>query len=91
MKGIPVLKNSVRWTILTVVLAWPLLAMAQGGRPALVRVALAEQQSLAPVNLVAGTVVSRSDARLSAEVEGRLVQVVDVGARVQKGDALAHI
>lgn len=91
MKGIPVLKNSARLTILTIVLAWPLWAVAQGGRPALVRVALAEQQSLAPVNLVAGTVVSRSDARLSAEVEGRLVDVVDVGARVQKGDDLAHI
>lgn len=57
----------------------------------MVRVALAEQQSLAPVTLVAGTVVSRNDARLSAEVEGRLVEVADVGTRVSKGGALASI
>ena len=69
----------------------PALASAQGGGPALVRVALAEQQSLAPVIQVAGTVASRSDARLSAEVEGRLVSVVDVGTRVARGDALAKI
>ncbi len=59
--------------------------------PAIVKVAIAQQLALAPVTQVAGTVVSRNDARLSAEVEGRLVNVVDVGTRVLKGDALAKI
>ncbi len=78
------------------VLLFVLLAMggtrllAQGEMaPAIVKVAYAEQQALAPVTRVAGTVVSRNDARLSAEVEGLLISVVDVGVRVVKGDALA--
>jgi RND family efflux transporter MFP subunit len=66
--------------------------LAQGGmQPALVKVAVAEQQALAPVTLVAGTVASRHDANLSAEVEGRLVDVADVGTRVKRGDDLAKI
>ncbi|MBT8062767.1 MAG: hypothetical protein KJO85_08785, partial [Gammaproteobacteria bacterium] len=85
------MKKTLKGILLACVIAWPMLTMAQGGRPALVRVAVAEQQSLAPVNLVAGTVVSRSDAKLSAEVEGRLVEVADVGTRVTEGDALARI
>jgi len=65
---------------------------AQGGaQPALVKVALAEHQALAPVTHVPGTVASRSDANLSAEVEGRLVTVADVGTRVSRGEALAKI
>ena len=65
---------------------------AQGEMPpANVKVVIVEQTSLAPVTQVAGTVVSRNDARLSAEVEGRLLNVVDVGTRVSKGDSLAKI
>ncbi|MDX1459763.1 MAG: efflux RND transporter periplasmic adaptor subunit [Xanthomonadales bacterium] len=77
--------------MLLVSLSGSLQAQSGGGRPALVRVAIAEQQSLAPVTQVPGTVASRSDARLSAEVEGRLVSVADVGTRVNEGDALARI
>ena len=43
---------------------------AQGGGPALVKVAVASMQDIAPITLVPGTVVSRNDARLSAEVPG---------------------
>ncbi|MFT5138553.1 MAG: RND family efflux transporter MFP subunit [Lysobacterales bacterium] len=68
------------------------ILLAQGVMPAAnVKVEYAQQQALAPVTQVVGTVVSRNDARLSAEVEGRLVNVVDVGVRVKKGDALAKI
>lgn len=67
-------------------------AFAQGGMPpANVRIALAETQLLAPVTLVPGTVVSRDDARLSAEVNGRLLEVADVGTVAQKGDVVAEI
>jgi RND family efflux transporter MFP subunit len=48
-------------------------------------------ESLAPVTLVPGTVVSRHDAKLAAEVEGRLLTVADVGERVVAGDVLATI
>ena len=46
---------------------------------------------MAPITLVPGTVVSRNDARLSAEVEGRLTQVADVGTIVTQGQAVAEI
>ena len=66
--------------------------LAQGGpRAAIVRVGLASIQSIAPETIVPGTVVSRSDARLAAEVTGRLIDVLDVGAIVAKGDVVAKI
>ncbi len=56
-----------------------------------VRVAPAEQRALAPSMWVPGTVVSRNDAWLSVEVEGRLTMVAEVGTAVAKGDALVRI
>ena len=56
-----------------------------------VRVARASIQSLAPMTLVPGTVVSRNDAKLAAEVTGRLLEVVDVGTAVVAGDVVAQI
>ena len=64
---------------------------AQMGGPALVRVAVASFKDIAPVTLVPGTVVSRNDARLSAEVTGRLIAVADVGTVVSKGEVIAEI
>lgn len=71
--------------------AVPGLAGAQMGGPALVRVAEAEIRNIAPVTMVPATVVSRSDARLAAEVEGRLTGVVDVGTVVVEGEPVAFI
>jgi RND family efflux transporter MFP subunit len=59
--------------------------------PANVRVARATMQMIAAQTLVPGTVVSRNDARLAAEVTGRLLHVVDVGTVVAKGDMVAKI
>jgi RND family efflux transporter MFP subunit len=64
---------------------------AQDFGPALVKVAEARMQSLSSVILVPGTVVSRDDARLSAEVDGRLLEVAEVGAFVKAGEAVAVI
>ncbi|HEX9708000.1 MAG TPA: efflux RND transporter periplasmic adaptor subunit [Steroidobacteraceae bacterium] len=63
-----------------------------------------EQQPPAPVTVVpvtkgriaatvstTGTVVSRNDARLAAEVTGRLDWVAEPGAKVAKGAALARV
>jgi len=63
---------------------------AQGG-PALVRIAVATMQDMAPVTQVPGTVVSRNDARISAEVAGRLIEVADVGTVLSQGETLARI
>lgn len=71
--------------------AGPLQVAAQMGGPALVKVAVASIKDIAPVTMVPGTVVSRHDARLSAEVEGRLITVAEVGTVVTQGDPVATI
>lgn len=85
---------SVRKTILALLLALTSgVSTAQQGEmpPALVRVATASVQQLAPTSRVPGTVTSRFDAKISAEVPGRLVDVAEVGTALVSGDALAHI
>ena len=77
--------------LLGLLIAGPVLAQESGMPPALVQVARASVQPLAPVTLVSGTVASRYDARVAAEVDGRLIMVADVGTRVARGDALAAI
>ncbi len=69
-----------------------IVAAAQPGMPPPnVHVALASVQMLAPLMVVPGTVVSRNDAKLAAEVTGRLLEVADVGTVVAKGDVVARI
>ncbi len=48
------------------------------------------QTELAPTSWVPGSVVAAADARVSAEVSGRLEWVAEVGTRVAKGDSLAR-
>ena len=69
----------------------PMVTVAQPGDTALVTVAEARMQPLSTVALVPGTVVSHSDARLSAEVEGRLIKVAEVGTQLHAGDVVADI
>jgi RND family efflux transporter MFP subunit len=78
-------------TLAVALLAQLPAAQAQMGGPALVRVAVASIKNVAPVTMVPGTVVSRNDARLSPEVEGRLTMVADVGTAVSKGDPVATV
>ena len=66
-------------------------ASAQWGGASPVQVGEARLTSMAPTMQVAGTVVSRQDALLSSEVEGRLVSVADVGTQVEAGDVVARI
>lgn len=63
----------------------------QGPPPAPVRVASVERQALASTTLVPGTVSSRFDARVSADVTGRLTWIADVGTRVDEGEVVARI
>ncbi|MFQ6021815.1 MAG: efflux RND transporter periplasmic adaptor subunit [Acidiferrobacterales bacterium] len=66
-------------------------AAAQEQPPVPVVVAKAEERLLAPVTLFPGTVISRDDARLAAEVNGRLMWVAEVGASVNKGALVARL
>lgn len=67
------------------------LASAQFGGTSPVELSEARVTMMAPTMQVAGTVVSRDDAFLSAEVEGRLIEVADVGTRVGQGDVIAKV
>ena len=91
MNRIHMHSNLIRLAALLVSSCLPPGLLAQPGGPALVKVAVAQMQKLSPVTVVPGTVVSRNDASLSAEVDGRLVMVVDVGTEVNAGDVLAEI
>ena len=84
------MKATFRILLLTTIFAFA-PAWAQMGGPALVRVAEAAVRDIAPITMVPGTVVRRHDARLSAEVEGRLTMVVDVGTSVRAGEPVAAI
>lgn len=75
----------------TSALLFSLLASAQWGGESPVEIDQARMTSMAPTMQVAGTVISRDDAVLSAEVEGRLISIVDVGTRVETGDTIARI
>jgi len=88
MKSMSKSRKSV-WVLL--LLLFPGLCWSQMGGPALVKVAVASIQDIAPVTMVPGTVISRNDARLSAEVPGRLISVADVGTAVKMGEAVAEI
>ena len=92
MKWVPTGKAMLGATLLAA-LACASTAQAQesGMPPALVQVAEARMQTLAPVTLVPGTVVSRDDARLAAELDGRLVEVAEVGTLVEAGEPVARI
>ena len=59
--------------------------------PAPVEVATAVMMEIAPVIEVAGTVISRDDAQLAAEVAGRVTWMAEVGQFIAKGDAVAQI
>lgn len=87
--------------VLALLLASPLHAQEQKkggsggkgpkGRTSPVVVVTARMEMLAPTTWVSGAVISRNDARLATEVEGRLKQVAEVGTRVKAGDVLARI
>jgi RND family efflux transporter MFP subunit len=65
-------------------------ALAQGG-PVPVVVSIASERLLAPVTSYPGTVISRNQARLAAEVEGRIEWVAEVGVVVRKGEIVARL
>ncbi|VAW76499.1 hypothetical protein MNBD_GAMMA13-1784, partial [hydrothermal vent metagenome] len=54
-------------------------------------VAEAGLRELAPVNGYTGTVLSREQARLAAEVTGRLLWVAEVGSDIDKDEVVARI
>ena len=64
---------------------------AQGFPAPSVHVVTAEMKVLSPITWVTGTVVSRNNSQLAAEVSGRLVSLAELGSRVKKGEVIAQI
>ncbi|MDH5190662.1 MAG: efflux RND transporter periplasmic adaptor subunit [Gammaproteobacteria bacterium] len=56
-----------------------------------VRVALAVEQMMSPVAWLPGTVISRNDARLAAEVSGRITWVAEIGTNIKKGEPVVRM
>jgi len=62
-----------------------------GNRASPVVITLAKEEFLAPTIQVPGTIVSRQQSELPAEVSGKLEWVADVGAKLKWGDAVARL
>lgn len=71
--------------------SFSVLAAPHGARSTPVVVEEVQLRTMAPIVWVAGTVVSRDDAKVSAEVAGRIRMVVEVGDDVGQGEALAKV
>lgn len=67
------------------------VAVAQQAPAALVEVAQASTEQMALRSMVPGTVVSRNDSRVSAEITGQITWVAPEGALVNEGDVIAEI
>ena len=90
LRSTPALSAPLLVTLLVCVFA-SANAAERKPRPALVKLADAVAIKMAPQIQVAGNVVSRHDARIAAEVPGRLVSVAEVGDSVTEGEMLAQI
>ena len=83
-------------TALAMGAAWPeRSAVAQDAPseppPPVVVIASATTERMAETVTVPGSVVSRSDSKIAAEVSGRVEWVADVGAAIEPGGAIARI
>ena len=78
-------------TLAAALLTSAALAQEQGPPPAPVKVGKAAKQSIAPTMSATGTVVSRNDARIAAEIAGRLVWVAEPGTYIERGGAIARV
>ena len=66
-------------------------SVEQGPPPAPVVIATAQMRLLAPVTWYPGTIISRNQARLAAEVQGRLEWVAEVGTAIARGELVARL
>ncbi len=79
------------WVALAFALSLGQANGAEGGRSTPVVVEQAELRMLSPITWVAGSVVSRNEAQLAAEVTGRLLKVAEEGVTVVAGATVARI
>lgn len=66
-------------------------ALAGGPAPAIVQVEEALRTRITSTILIPGTMISRDDSRISLDVEGTIINILEVGDHANKGDLLAEI
>jgi RND family efflux transporter MFP subunit len=66
-------------------------AVLADSAPAPVVVSSAQARTLTPMQQVAGTLISRNDTRLAAQVEGQVVWVAEVGTQLPAGEAATRL
>ena len=84
------MNETIRKTILALSVVLPVLAFAQAP-PAPVAVDEARKDLFSAAIWVSGTVISRNDARIGAETDGRVTWVADVGEKVTAGNPVARV
>ena len=76
---------------LTILLLSLLPAIATAQAPAPVSIEQARQDIFSASLWVPGTVISRNDARIGAETDGRITWIAEIGESVEAGTALARV
>lgn len=87
----PRLNFSHIFTLLLATATFAHSVKSQNFPASIVNVVQAKTTALAPISWVSGTVVSKNDSKLAAEISGRLIHLVEIGSKVQRGDILAKI
>lgn len=83
------MKATLRNTTLLLLALVPALAV---GQPAVtVETDEVTRENVAPTMIVSGVVVSREDAAISSELNGRLEWIAEVGDRFSRGDVIARL
>ena len=83
-----------KWlTLMAMMFAYSAVAEAQQMQmpPANVKTVAAEKRLLSPQIQVPGTVISKNDSRISAEITGRITWIAEVGDTFSKGDVITRI
>ena len=84
--------DSYLFKIVSLFTAWLVSTVAMSQMPpALVQVASARTVSIVPVQDVPATVYSVNRARIAAEVDSRLLEILQAGAAFEPGDVLARL
>lgn len=78
-------------TFLMITLTLPMTALAQNAPPAPVSIDEARTDVFSASLWVSGTVISRHDSRISAETDGRVTWIAEVGERIEAGQAIASV
>jgi RND family efflux transporter MFP subunit len=80
-----------RMILTAIITLLPAVSWAQEQPPAPVSVDQAQADTFSAALWVSGTVISRNDARIAAETDGRITWVAEVGTNIVSGEPIATI